>query len=177
MALVLQCVVTIGRRGLFVNSLGDAGKIRMVPVLSISGRAEVHRALKQIFEEFSGTLYPNCRPSLIPCSQAAGAVALVRDERIPIVLYDANDLPAGWQQVAREMGDLPQAPCLVLASADESLRTSKCGVYAVIAMPFSNSEVLRIINLAWRHWQDRHGTAAAEPDTRMVSGITRSTEE
>ena len=160
-----------------MSSLGDAGKIRTIPVLSVSGRAEVHRALEKVFEEFSGTLYPNCRPALIPCSGPGGAAALVRDQKIPIVLYDADDVPAGWQQVARELGELPQAPCLVLASADESLRMSQCGAYAVIAMPISDSEVLRIINLAWRHWQDRHGAASVEPGIGMLSGTSSSTEE
>ena len=38
-----------------------------------------------------------------------------------------------------------------------------------LAKPFRNSEVLRVIKMAWLHWQNRHGLPSAAPAAGVKS--------
>lgn len=141
--------------------------VRFVPVLSISRFEQDHLELDRAFRESEATLYPNCRLRLIRCSDPANAISMVRGASIPLVICDAGEQAETWQPLARELRSLSQPPCLILLSpiADDQLcaSASKHGVYEVLPKPFRDSEVLRVINLAWRHWQNRYGLPAGAP--------------
>lgn len=150
-------------------------EIGIITVLSISRFEEDHRSLERIFRDFEGTLYPNCRPRLVRCSDPASALSVLHTARIPIVVCDADADPAGWEQIAREFPRLSEPPCLILSCSPASdclSGTPAHGVYSALAKPFSGSEVLRIINLAWRHWQDHYGVSAAPPAVQAVQTVT-----
>jgi CheY-like chemotaxis protein len=141
--------------------------VRFVPVLAISRLEEDHANLDRTFRESESTLYPNCRLRLIRCSDSADAISILRGSPIPIVICDAGEQVEAWQQLARDLRGFSQPPCLILLSAvaDDQLcaSASKHGVYEVLAKPVRGPEVLRVINLAWRHWQDRYELPAGAP--------------
>jgi FixJ family two-component response regulator len=55
---------------------------------------------------------------------------------------------------------LPDPPLLIVTSrlADAHLwaEALNLGAYDVLAKPFDATEVIRIVSVAWQHWQDRH---------------------
>jgi DNA-binding response OmpR family regulator len=42
------------------------------------------------------------------------------------------------------------------------------GAYDVLAKPFEATEVIRIVSLAWRHWQDRHDLHSVRTEQRKA---------
>jgi FixJ family two-component response regulator len=56
---------------------------------------------------------------------------------------------------------LPYPPLLIVTSrlADERLwaEALNLGAWDVLAKPFEQDEVIRIVSVACQHWQDRHG--------------------
>lgn len=156
----------------------DVDAIRTITVLSVSRFEEDHLSLERIFHDFEVTLYPNCRLRLIRCSMPASALSILRGARIPIVVCDADERPTVWERMARELQGLSEPPCLILSSwlADDHLcmEAAKHGAYEVLAKPFHGSEVLRVVNLVWRHWQDRYGFPAAAPQVRQPSAGAQS---
>jgi hypothetical protein len=148
-----------------VNSQGhDAAgpdAIRIIQIFSVSRFHEDHATLDRIFGDSETTLYPNCRVGLIRLTEPGNVRLLLRGAKVPVVICDEEN----WRQLARELQAVPEAPCLILASesADDRLCTEavKHGVYDVLAKPFRNSEVLRVIRMAWLHWQNRYGIPSA----------------
>ena len=58
---------------------------------------------------------------------------------------------------------LPSPPLLIVTSrhADEHLWTEarNLGAYDVVAKPFDPHELIRIVSLAWLHWNDKYSTS------------------
>jgi hypothetical protein len=166
------------RHGRSLRAVNDAvahvDPVRFITVLSVSRMEEDHLILDRTFRESVANLYPNCRLRLVRCSDPACAISALRGAPIPIVVCDAGEDVRVWQQLAREIRGLSQPPCLILLSstADDRLcaSASKHGVYEVVARPLRGSEVLRVINLAWRHWQDRYGLPAAPQSGKPSTG-------
>jgi len=152
------------------NPTAGVDVVRVVTVLSISRFEEDHLAMERTFDNAEATLYPNCRVRIIRCTEAAGALPVLRGARIPIVVCDADEWPGGWEQIPRELQVLSPPPCLILSSrfADDRLymEAAKRGAFEVLAKPIHGSEALRLIRMAWLHWQHRYGLPAAEPEAR-----------
>jgi DNA-binding response OmpR family regulator len=55
--------------------------------------------------------------------------------------------------------------------ADERLwaEALNLGAYDVLAKPFDGREVIRILSLAWQHWQDRHGFYSSRTEQRKAA--------
>lgn len=75
---------------------------------------------------------------------------------IPVVITERDLRPGRWRQLFEQTRGLPHRPEMVVVSrlADESLWTEvlNLGGHDVIAKPFLATEVVRVMDHAWRHW-------------------------
>jgi len=133
----------------------------MITVLSLSPTADDQAVLERTFRGTSLTLYPNCRLALRPVATAAGAMVLLRQEAIPIVLCDEDALPGAWRELVQSCSGLASPPCVIVTSrnADDQLWTEVLnrGGFDLLAKPFHEPEAMRIIQSAWVRWRNRYG--------------------
>jgi len=131
-----------------------------ITVLSLSPVESDHTALEQTFRESSLTLYPNCRLALHPSRTLASALAVLRSKRVPIILCDRDEQPEAWREILQACKGLAAPPCLIVTSrqADdrEWAELLHAGAFDLLAKPFEKSNVMRIVQSAWVHWQSRY---------------------
>ena len=145
-----------------------------ITVLSLSAAENDHAVLEQTFRDSSLTLYPNCRLTLQPSPSLASAIAALRRQRIPIVLCDRDEHPEAWREILQATKDLPAPPCLIVTSrlADDRqwAELLNAGAFDLLAKPFEKSNVIRIIQSAWVHWQSRYGLADTSDSSLAKAG-------
>lgn len=120
-------------------------------VLSVSLNDEDCASLERIFKS---------NWTVSPSSTIASALSVLRETPIPIVICDCDITPGTWGEMLDRISLLPDPPLLIVTSrlADERLwaEALNLGAWDVLAKPFDADEVIRIIGVAWQHWQDRH---------------------
>ena len=120
-------------------------------VLSVSPNDEDCASLERIFKS---------NWTVTSRSTIASAVSMLRETPIPIVMCDCDIGPGTWGEMLDHISLLPDPPLLILTSrlADERLwaEALNLGAWDVLAKPFDADEVIRIVSVAWQHWQDRH---------------------
>ena len=132
-----------------------------IAILSLSPSETDHTVLARTFRNSSLTMYPNYRLTLQPSPTLASTLALLRTQRIPIVLCDDDAYPDAWREILRACRVLPAPPCVIVTSrlAGDGLWMELLGegAFDLLSKPFDPSEVMRIIHSAWVHWQNRYG--------------------
>jgi len=87
-------------------------------------------------------------------------MTVLQGNRIPIVLCERDLLPGTWKDMLIESALLPDPPLLIVTSrlADDYLwaEALNLGAYDVLAKPFDEGEVARVVSLAWLRWKDEH---------------------
>jgi len=120
-------------------------------VLSVSPNDEDCASLARIFK--SGW-------TVIASATVASALAVLRETPIPIVICDCDVSSGTWREMWGHLSLLPDPPQLIVTSrlADDRLWTEalNLGAWDVLAKPFDADEVIRIVEIACQHWQDRH---------------------
>jgi DNA-binding NtrC family response regulator len=120
-------------------------------VLSVSPNDEDCAFLERIFKS---------NWTVASRSTIASAVSVLRETPIPIVMCDCDIAPGTWGEMLDHISLLPDPPLLILTSrlADERLwaEALNLGAWDVLAKPFDADEVIRIVSVAWQHWQERH---------------------
>ena len=126
-----------------------------LPVLSIDSDERGRHTLQNMIRQ-------SCR-SVHAATLNVGLKAL---RRIPFAVVLCNDeLQEGtsWRQVLNAIRSLPAAPLLIVTSrlADESLwaEALNLGAWDVLAKPFDEQEVTRVISSACYHWRTRNPLA------------------
>jgi len=131
-----------------------------ITVLSVSTSESDHATLEQTFRDSSLTLYPNCRLALHASRTLASALAVLRRKRVPIVLCDRDEQPDAWREILQATKDLGAPPCVIVTSrmADDRqwAELLNAGAFDLLAKPFEKSNVIRILQSAWVHWQSRY---------------------
>jgi CheY-like chemotaxis protein len=157
----LGVVFRIGRRFDSMPEPPDRHPPGTITVLSLSPVESDHAVLEQTFRDSSLTLYPNCRLALHPSRTLASALATLRRERIPIVLCDRDEHAEAWREILQASKNLSAPPCLIVTSrmADDRqwAELLNAGAFDLLAKPFEKSNVIRIVQSAWVHWQSRYG--------------------
>ncbi len=116
--------------------------------LLISPAERDHEFLEKLFVEQGWTLFS--------ARSLGSASVLLHQENISVVLTE-RDLPAGsWRDVLEIAHALIRPPLVIVTSlhADEQLwaEALNLGAYDVLAKPFNQSEIVRVLNSAWiRH--------------------------
>jgi len=94
------------------------------------------------------------------CATVASALLALREVLIPIVICDCDVSSGTWREMWGHLSLLPDPPQLIVTSrlADDRLWTEalNLGAWDVLAKPFDADEVIRIVEIACQHWQDRH---------------------
>ena len=121
-------------------------------VLSVSPNDEDCASLEHIFKSDW---------TVIASATVASALSVLREMPIPIVICDCDIWSGTWREMLDHIAFLPDPPLLIVTSrlADERLwaEALNLGAWDVLAKPFDKDEVKRIVSIAGRHWQDRHG--------------------
>ena len=150
----------------------ESSSTSTVTVLSVSPSRNDHTWLRGIFAQSGWARYTVLKWSLATCQTVESAMATLQRSSIPIVLCEA-DLPrATWREMLEESRSLSNPPLLIVTSrlADERLwaEALNLGAYDVLAKPFDEHEVVRIVSLAWLHWKER-ARISAQPARVMYA--------
>ena len=120
-------------------------------ILSVSPMAEDHTALAKILQG---------KWKRLTTSGLQWATKLLRRNQIPITICERDLQPGSWKDLLEQTAIMPHSPLLIVTSrsADESLwaEVLNLGGWDVLAKPFDRTEVIRVIEAAWRHWKDHH---------------------
>jgi DNA-binding response OmpR family regulator len=121
-----------------------------VTILLVSPAEEDHLLLSHVFSH-SNWRFDAART-------CAEALEVLGRSAIAVVI-SAAELPDGtWKDLLEKAGGAAAPPRLIVASrlADDRLWAEVLdrGGYDVLSMPFQPPEVIRVVSLAWRQWQD-----------------------
>jgi len=145
-----------------------------VTVLSVSPLRDDHNWLRRIFSKSAWARYTCFKWSLTTCRTLDSAVSTLQSGSIPIVLCEADLLRGTWRDVLEKSRNLSSPPLLIVTSrlADERLwaEALNLGAYDVLAKPFDEHEVVRIVSLAWLHWKDRARISAQPARVMCAAG-------
>ena len=125
-------------------------------VLCVSPLKEDHAALEQILQGGNRTVDH--------ATTLCGAKHLLTKNPYLLVICERDIPPDTWKDALVETASLPQAPFFLVASihADDSLwaEALNWGAYDVLAKPFENAEVIRVVSMAALHWSHRRSEGA-----------------
>lgn len=135
---------------------------KVVTVLSVSGSDVDQRAL--------GYLFRHTKWTLLQARSCAEAVAVIFSRPVPVVICDCT-LPDGfWQDLLAQTRSATPSPVMIVTSrlADDDLWSAvmEAGGFDVLEKPFNQSELVRVVSLAWLQWRDVfHQTRGAAADS------------
>jgi DNA-binding response OmpR family regulator len=117
---------------------------------------EDHFFLQDILNRLQGTLDPSRTSTANSCATLAAALAALRKRQFEVVVCERDLPPGSWKDVLDQVTILPNPPSLIVTSrlADERLwaEALNLGAYDVLAKPFDDAEVMRVVSGAWRAW-------------------------
>ena len=132
------------------SAISDAGQSG-VRILLISCDEEYWDEWRRIFNSRGWGL--ECVPTL------EDALNTLRTRPVPVVVYDSKAADEDWREVLSALRDLPDRPCILLASSmiDEGFRDEivRLHGYDVFSRQADGDEIARTINSAW-FWKHRH---------------------
>lgn len=120
-----------------------------VSVLSVSPSEDDRVLLAHVFSHSNW--------KLDHVGSCADAIAFAKRGGVGVII-SATELPDGsWQDIFNAFKDQPAPPRVIVAShlADDKLWADvlDMGGYDVLGKPFEQSEVIRVVSLAWRQWK------------------------
>ena len=137
---------------------------RIVKILAVNSAAKDWKVLWSIFEARERDPDTLVEWSLIPRAAWRSALQVLHEGEIPVVLCGTDsDIAgaAGWKEVLQHLRDMSTPPVLILTSrlADDRLwaEALNLGAYDVLAEPFRDTEVVRSVTMAYRHWSSQYG--------------------
>lgn len=138
---------------------------KVVTVLCVSASEPDHYSLGHLFSRTKWTL-------LKACSREEG-LRILRAGPVPVVICDCL-LPDGcWKDLIEEAAALPHPPVIIVTSrlADDKLwaEVMNLGGYDVLEKPFNQSELVRVVSLAWLAWKNQRQRAAAAEHSRLAN--------
>jgi DNA-binding NtrC family response regulator len=90
---------------------------------------------------------------LFEAASCSEALTLLQEERIPVVVCEQHLPDGNWRSLLEGIATLARRPKLIVASrlADDLLwvEVLKLGAYDLLALPYSEPEVRRVISRAW----------------------------
>jgi DNA-binding response OmpR family regulator len=147
------------------TDVDDLQPDKVVIVLCISAHDSDHHSL--------GHLFSRTKWTLLEARTRDQAFRLLHAATVPVVVCDCT-LPDGtWKDVVEEAATLPHPPVVIVTSrlADDRLwsEVMNLGGYDVLEKPFNQSELVRVVSLAWLAWKNRVQRAAAAEKTHTAN--------
>jgi DNA-binding NtrC family response regulator len=122
-----------------------------ITVLNLDPVEADHASLEDIFGRSEWKLTSS--------TTVEAALELLRRNRIPILFCESDLRPGMWQELLAQLMSFPDPPYLIVTSrlADDRLwaEALNLGAYDVLAKPFDQTEVTRIVGSAWLRWANR----------------------
>src|SRR5438477_5001696 len=119
-------------------------------VLAVSPLGEDSPSLQRIF-----------RPSrwrLVEAQTCRAAFRFLVDNTWPVIICEQDLSDGNWKDLLQRTAFLANPPRLIVSNwhADEYLwaEVLNLGGYDVLAKPFDEEEVFRVVGFAWRNWMD-----------------------
>jgi len=101
-------------------------------------------------------------------STVAGAMELLRNETISVLICERDLTPQSWKDLLAEVVTLSRPPLVIIASrhADDYLwaEALNLGAHDVLSKPFDSPEVTRTLSSAALNWWWKH-----EPAVRLLA--------
>jgi DNA-binding NtrC family response regulator len=142
----------------------------MSTILSVTPVWQDHDSLRTIFH---GPLRNKDRWTLVTASSVEWATKMLRRDRVPIVICERDLKPGTWSDLLEQMATMPHSPLMIVTSrlADERLWSEVLNEsgYDVLANPFDRTEVIRVVEGAFQHWQNQHETCSVRRALRIAS--------
>ncbi len=143
---------------------------KVVSVLAVSPFEEDHL--------FLGSIFSHSKWHICGVKSWRDAANHLSEQTTPVVICE-RDLPdCEWKEVLAGLGRMPDSPLLIVTSrwADENLwaEVLNLGGYDVLMKPFDQTEVVRVISLAWLNWKsnrERARRAAASQELATAAGM------
>jgi DNA-binding NtrC family response regulator len=118
-------------------------------LLAVSPHSKDHLALKQTFRATNWALRE--------ARTYREALMILCQDRMPVVICECSLPDGNWEDVLGQTADLPDAPRLIVTSPEPDARlwaeVLNMGGYDVLATPFDQNEVIRVVSGAWRSWE------------------------
>ncbi len=103
------------------------------------------------------------------------ALALLRDESVPVLLCERDHAEGNWKDLLNITASLPAPPNLIvfsrLAGEHRSAKVLDLGGFCGLMTPFEPEEVLRVAFSAWSLWE--RGFAASTAKEAEAAGRRR----
>ncbi len=129
---------------------------KVVTVLLVSAAEADHRSLGHLFHHTNWTL--------MEAWGCAEALRLLGAHAIPVVICDSRLPDGAWTDLLQSACALPSPPLVIVTSrlADDQLwaEVMTAGAWDVLEKPFNQSELVRVVSLAWLAWKDQFQRAA-----------------
>ncbi|MEN6533864.1 MAG: hypothetical protein ABFD60_08905 [Bryobacteraceae bacterium] len=140
-----------------------------IAVLAVSPLPADRIRLREIFSQENWKLHE--------ASDCCEALALLRDESVPVLLCERDQADGNWEDLLNATARLPTPPNLIVFSclADESLwaKVLNMGGFDVLMTPFEPEEVLRITFAAWSRWEcDSVASTAKEAEVADRANVS-----
>lgn len=124
---------------------------KVVTVLSVSNSPADQRSL--------GHLFRHTKWTLLEAANCSDAIQVIEDRPVPVVICDVT-LPDGcWKDVLNRTAAGEHPPLLIVTArlADDRLwsEVMDAGGYDVLEKPFNQSELVRVVSLAWLQWKSQ----------------------
>jgi hypothetical protein len=101
-----------------------------------------------------GTSWALATPGDLPAAEAG-----LPGHGVPIVLCEREGASSTWKDVLAHASTLAVPPLVIVTSrtADEYLwaEALNLGAYDVLSKPYHPAEVVRVLSMAWLHWESR----------------------
>ena len=131
---------------------GDA-RAEIISILSVSPFEEDHITLDALLNRPADRTRAESEWNIRATSTVQEGLVELRDDRISVVLSERDLLPGTWKDILAELQPVPDPPMLIVTSrlADEHLwaEALNLGAYDVLAKPFDQEEVIRVLSSAW----------------------------
>ena len=145
---------------------------RTAAVLAVSPSPAERVRLRKILSQENWQLYE--------ASDCCEALALVRDQSVPVLLCERDHADGNWEDLLNTTASLPAPPNLIVFSrlADESVwaKVLNLGGFDVLMTPFEPEEVLRVAFSAWSRWERGFAASTAKEaeaaDRRRMSAFS-----
>jgi DNA-binding NtrC family response regulator len=136
-----------------------------VTVFHVGPQDQDLQALADILDRTDWKLCPGTRWNLAATEDMRSATARLTKEKVPIVLCERDSVSGSWKDMLESVGKFSAPPVLIVISrtADEYLwaEALNLGAYDVLAKPYHPAEVVRVLSMAWLHWNNRRTVPVA----------------
>jgi DNA-binding NtrC family response regulator len=140
---------------------------KVVSVLTVSPFEDDH--------VFLGNIFSHSKWHICGVRCWRDAVEHLTQHRTAVVICERDVPDTDWKQALTQLAELADSPLLIVTSrwADDYLwaEVLNLGGYDVLMKPFDQTEVVRVISLAWLNWKNNHDRARRNDAPMLANAV------